>query len=343
MKPSCRTIKSWCLASLLCLSMLPPALAGEPVRVKLAMIAPKGSIFHRISQEMGEAFRSAEGPGSSFSVYADGSQGSEADVVRRMRIGQLNAAILSVIGLSEIDASAATLQKIPMLFRSVDEVEYVGRALRPAIEKRLQDKGFIVLLWAEAGWVRFFSKTPAMLPVDLKPRRMFAWAGDADQVDMMKNLGYQPVVLETADIVPGLQTGLIDTVPVTPIWALATQVDRLAPNMVDVKWAPIVGALIFNRTTWDGMTAASREALRRNAVLAGDELRAFAEQADAEAVAAMVKRGLRVHVLTAEAEAAWQRQAQQAYPLIRGHTVPAPIFDDALRLIDEYRRSAKRR
>jgi hypothetical protein len=75
---------------------------------------------------------------------------------------------------------------------------------------------------------------------------------------------------------------------------------------------------------------------------AGDELRAFAEQADAEAVAAMVKRGLRVQVLTAKVEAAWQRQAQQAYPLIRGHTVPAPIFDDALRLIDEYRRAAKR-
>jgi TRAP-type C4-dicarboxylate transport system substrate-binding protein len=181
-----------------------------------------------------------------------------------------------------------------------------------------------------------------MLPVDLKPRRMFAWAGDADQVDMMKSLGYQPVVLETADIVPGLQTGLIDTVPVTPIWALATQVDRLAPNMIDVKWAPIVGALIFNRTTWEGMTAASREALRRTAMQASDELRVFAEQADAEAVAAMVKRGLRVQVLTAEAEAAWQRQAQQAYPMIRGHTVPTPIFDEALRLVGEYRRLAKR-
>lgn len=332
--------KLW-LGCLIVLFFAPLAVAADPVRIKLAMVAPKGSIFHRVSQEMGEAFRNAEGPGSAFIIYPDGSQGGEADVVRRMRIGQLNAAMLTAVGLSEIDGSAAAMQNVPMLFRSVDEVEYAGAVLRPEIGRRFLDKGFVVLVWAEAGWVRFFSKQPASVPADLKVMRMWAWSGDAPQVEIMKTLGYRPVVLETADIVPGLQTGLIDTVPVTPFWALATQIDRLAPNMVDVKWAPIVGALVINRSTWDAMTQAGRDSLRHSALQAGAELRTFAESSDAEAIAAMEKRGLRVQHMTPETEVAWQRQAEQVYPLIRGHTVPAATFDEAVRLVGEYRRMEK--
>jgi hypothetical protein len=94
---------------------------------------------------------------------------------------------------------------MPMVFRSWEEIDFVGQTLRPAIERRFRDKGFVVALWAEAGWVRFFCKQSAVRPEDLKPRRMFAWAGDNEQVELMKGLGFRPVVLETADIIPGLQ------------------------------------------------------------------------------------------------------------------------------------------
>ena len=71
------------------------AVRADPVKIKLGTLAPKGSLYYRTLQEMGEAFRAAEGAGSSFTIYGDGSQGSEADVVRRMRIGQLNAAMMT--------------------------------------------------------------------------------------------------------------------------------------------------------------------------------------------------------------------------------------------------------
>jgi TRAP-type C4-dicarboxylate transport system substrate-binding protein len=315
----------------------PQVHAQDPVRVKVGTLAPKGSIYHRVLQEMGESFRAASGNGSAFTIYTDGSQGSEADVVRRMRIGQLNAAMMTVVGLTEIDASAGVLQKMPLLFRSWDEVEYLNQALRPEIERRFLEKGFVVILWAEAGWVRFFCKEPAALPSDLKARRMFAWAGDSEQVSMMKALGYRPVVLETADIIPGLQTGLIDTVPVTPSWALATQVDRLAPHMIDVRWAPIVGALVFTRKAWDAMTPAARDALRASAPRAAQALHEHQLRADAEAIAAMQKRGLQVLRPNPEQEAAWHELAQRTYPLIRGQSIPPATFDEALRLIASYR------
>jgi TRAP-type C4-dicarboxylate transport system substrate-binding protein len=321
------------------LAIAPPVPAEGPARIKLATLAPRGTVYHRALQEMGEAWRKAEGADATFIIYTDGAQGGEEDVVRRMRVGQLNAALMSGVGLSEIDQSVAALQTIPLAFRSHEELEHVTRVLQPRIEQRFREKGFEVLFWAEAGWVRFFTKEPAVHPDDFKTRRLFAWSGNNDHVEMTKAMGYRPVVLETADIVPGLQTGLIDTVPVTAMWALATQIDRLAPHMIELKWSPLMAAAVITRKAWDSMSPAGREALRQASARAGTELRAYQAHADDEAVEAMARRGLHVHRLTPETQAAWQQLAERAYPMIRGHTVPADTFDDVLRLVAEFRRN----
>jgi len=333
-----RILARACAAAALAPGAATVAFASDSLRIKMAMIAPKGSIFHRIALDIGEAFRAAQGPGSSFVVYPDGSQGGEADVVRRMRIGQLNSAMLTVIGLSEIDPATTALQQIPMLYRSNAEVAYVEQAMRADLDQKLGAQGFVAVMWSEAGWVRFFSRRPAVLPQDLKEQRIFVWAGDNHQVEAMKELGYRPVVLETADIVPSLQTGLIDAVPLTPLWALATQVDRIASHMVDVRWSPIVGALVFTRRAWEAMSPAAREAVMAAGSRAGAELRAYQERADAEAISAMEQRGLHVQHLNAAQEEAWRELARQSYPMLRGRTVPADAFDQALRLVDQYRR-----
>ena len=312
---------------------------AQAPRIKLGTLAPRGSTYHQALVEMGDAWRNAEGPAASFVVFTDGSQGGEADMVRRMRIGQLNAAFMSTIGLIEIDAGAGALQKMPLMFRSWEEVDAVGRRVRPLLEKRFAEKGFVVLFWAEAGWVRFFSKEAALQPADFKRMKMFAWAGDQEQIALMKTMGYQPVMLETADILPGLQTGLVNAVPVTAPWALATQVDVSAPHMLDIRWVPIVGAAVITRTAWEGLTPAGREALRNAAARAGERVRSQRDSLDESAVQAMRKRGLQVHALTPPLEAEWRRLAESAYPKIRGGMVPADMFDAAQDALVEYRRA----
>lgn len=334
-----KTLFAMVIAAAISLAGTMPASAGA-VRIKLGTLAPKGSIYHRTLQEMGEAWRQAEGPGATFVIYPDGAQGGEADMVRRMRVGQLNAAAISMVGLSNVERSAAALQVMPLVYRSWHEVEHVQTALRPALEKRLYDKGFVLLLWVEAGWVRFFTTAPGAHPDDFRQRKLFVWAGDNAEVEITKALGYRPVAIETADIFPGLQTGLIDTVPMTAMWALATQVDRLAPYMVDIKWAPILGAVVVTRKVWDEMSPAGRTALRTAAQKATLELRAYQARADDEAIEVMARRGLKVQRLTPELQAAWQALAHKAYPLVRGRTVPADTFDEVNRLLAEYRRNA---
>ena len=317
------------------------AQAAEAVRIRLGALAPRGTTWHRSLLEMGEKWRAAQGAGAEFIVYPGGSQGGEADMVRRMRVGQLNAAMLTVIGLAEIDDSVAALQKMPMVFRSWGELDYVREKLRPGLEKRFLDKGFVVLCWGDAGWVRFFSKEPALHPADYRKMKVFAWAGDNPQADIMKTLGYQPVVLEISDILPGLQTGMINMVPSTPFWALTLQFYNHASYMLEMDWAPMVGALIVTRKAWDAMSPAGRQALRDAGEAAGVELRAVSRREQEESVAAMRKRGLKVQPVTPELEAEWRRAAEQMYPMIRGKMVPAESFDEVQRLLKEYRAQAR--
>jgi TRAP-type C4-dicarboxylate transport system substrate-binding protein len=324
------------IAALL-LSTAVQALQAEPVKIRLGALAPRGTAWHRSLLEMGEKWRAAEGAGAEFVVYGGGSQGGEADMVRRMRVGQLNAAMLSIIGLSEIDPSVSVLQKMPLIFRSWDELDYVREKLRPTLEKRFQEAGFVVLCWGDAGWVRFFSKTPAARPDDFRRLKIFTWAGDAPQADIMKSLGYQPVVLEVSDILPGLQTGMINMVPTTPFWALTLQFYPHAPYMLELDWAPLVGAILVTRKTWDAMSSAGRQALTKAGAEAGLELRAVSRREHEESVAAMEKRGLKVQRLTPELDAEWRRAAEQMYPLVRGKMVPAEFFDEVQRLLREYR------
>ena len=308
-------------------------------QLRIGTVAPKNSLYHRQLMEVGEAWKTAQGGNAKFVVFPDGSQGGETEMARRMRIGQLQGALLSVVGLNEIEPSISALQSMPLLFKTWDEVDYVREKMRPAMEKKFSDKGFVVLAWGDAGWVRFFSKEPAFKPEDYVKMKFFAWGGEPEQQEIMKNLGYTPVPLETTDILPSVQTGMINVVPSTPYFALASQVYTMAPNMLEINWAPIVGALVITKKSWDGMSPEAQTALRAAGEKAGVQLRAKDRQEVDDAVDAMKKRGLVVNRPNAEQMRAWQELADKLYPRIRGTLVPAETFDEVFRHLKAYRAS----
>jgi TRAP-type C4-dicarboxylate transport system substrate-binding protein len=308
--------------------------------IKIASIAPNGSLYHRVLQEIGEAYRISQGPRARAIVYADSLQGTEADTVRRMRVGQLDGSMLSIVGLSQIDASVAALQFMPLMFRSWDEVDHVREQLRPELEAKLAARGFVVLMWGEAGWVQFFTREPITHPAQFKRTRIWAWGGHPAQVDIMKSLGFRPAALPIADILPGLETGLIDTVPVAPLWALIGQFDRVTGYMLPINWVPIVGATVFRKQRFDAMPPHVREAVMTAARAGGEKLRAHRTVQDEESIRAMQNRGLTVQTITPEIEQAWRDVAAAAWPQLRGSMVPADTFDKVQASLEAYRARA---
>src|SRR5438094_7851714 len=274
-------------------AVLPATLraAEKAVRINLGTLAPRGSSYRQSLQTMAEGWKQAPG-GARLVIYPDGTQGGETDMVRLMRVGSLHAGLLTAVGLAEIEPGVTGLQTLPMMFRNFDEFEFVNDQLRPMLEKRLAEKGFVVLFWVDAGWVRYFSKEPTLTPDDMKKRKVFVWAGNTAQVDIMKKHGYNPVPLETGDILPGLQTGLINMVPAPPLFALATQIDTRAPHMLELRWAPLVGACVIKKEAWEKIPAEARETMLKAAAEAGKEIRSNSRKESDDSVTAMKKRGL---------------------------------------------------
>ena len=309
--------------------------AQQPERIKLATLLPRGTSGHQALLEMAAKWRPA---GVTTTIYTDAAMGGEAETVRRMRVGQHQGAVLTAAGLLEIDRSAAALQITPMVFRSLDEVAYVRKNLRASLEKRFEEKGFVLLFLGDAGWVHFFSKKPVVRPDDMKKQKLFVLSSDSGQGDLIKTYGFQVVPLEYTDVLTGLQTGLIEAVPTVPFYALAGQFNLQAPYMLDMDYVPLIGGLVLTRKSWDALPAATQTLMRGAAEDAGAKITAQSHQEMQESVAAMQKRGLTVTKMTPQAEAEWRAIFENVNPKMRGTLMPAEVYDEVHRLVQEFRR-----
>ena len=310
--------------------------------IKMATLAPEGSAWHTILTEMGEKGMVASNGRVTLRLFPGGVAGDDADVVRKMRLGTLNAGLLTSVGIAEVDPTVYALQ-VPMMYRSYEEVEHVLGKMQPRIEGALVAKGFVVLHWADAGWVHFFSRNPVRVPDDLKKEKLFVWQGDSNAEELWKKAGFHPVPLPSTEISTALQTGLITALPASPQTAVVLQWFNHAKNMTDLKWALLLGATVIKKDVWDRIPADVRPALQQAAAEAGTRLRAEIRKSGVRDVEAMRKRGLNVVALDDAARKQWQGVMEGTYPQIRGRMVPADAFDEARRLRDEYRRTTPAR
>jgi len=223
------------------------------------------------------------------------------------------------------------------MFESYEELDYVRDRIAPKLEALTEKNGFKILNWADAGWVRFFTQTPAIRPADLKPMKIFTWEGDPTYLEAMKSMGYQPVALAATDMYTALQSGLINAFPTTPIAALSYQWFGLANHMTDVKWAPLVGALVISNSAWRALPDNLKPALLRTAQEAAIKGRSKVRPLEDQAIAAMKAHGLVVHAVPPDAVAEWEATARAGYKMIVGKAVPAPIVAEVQHLRDEYR------
>ena len=314
-------------------------LSARQARVKLATLAPKGTSFHLILQEMGQAWREAPDGGVRLTIFTDGTMGGEGDVVRRMGLGQLQAGLLTTSGLTEIDNSVSGLQNIPVAYKSYEEVEYVRDRLGPKYAEVLAAKGYVVLGWFDTGWVKIFSKEPIERPEDMRGGKVFIVPGSPGTMEIARSIGTQPVELEPTDVLVSLQTGLVNIAPAPPIYALAAQFYQPAPYMLDVNWLPLSGAIVMSQKSWDRLTEGQREVVKTSASAAGRKLTDRARIEMQESVDAMVKRGLKVQSIEGELLEEWTEFGLGLHPQIRGGVVPEAEFDEIMRLLAENRES----
>ena len=311
--------------------------ADKAVVLRLGTLAPRGTSYHKSLMVMREKWLQASGGTVRLTIFPDGTQGGESDMVGLMQTGNLDAGLLTAVGLADIERAVTALQNMPMAFRSLEEVDYLGTRLHAQLEQRLLAKGYVVLFWSDSGWVRFFSKARVEHPDDLRKLKVFTWASDTGGYDVWKAAGFNPVALETAGIAQGLMADTFNAIPMPPFFALAGQLHEQTKYMLELNWAPLVGAAVVRQKSWERIPAELRALLLKTAAEAGQQITASGRTESDSAVAAMVKRGLMVQKVTPPVEAEWRSVVDQITDHIRGRIVPAEMYDEAQRLLKDYR------
>ena len=330
-----RTVLGLTLALAALLACSAPARA-ETITIKLGTLAPDGSTWHLLLKELGEKWAVDSGGRVKMKIYAGGAQGNEGDVIRKMRIGQLQAGAVSVVGLRDID-SAPQAMATPCLIESDEELAYVYSKVTPVWEKKLGDKGFIVLAWGDTGWGRMFLKKEAHRPADVAGLKMFAWSGDPGAFEAWKAIGFQPVVVSSTDMVPSLSTGMIEGFATTPIMSMTARWYEQTKYMPDINWGRLGGATIMTIEAWQKVPSDCRAKLQADAREIGAKIDAKVSEMGVDSIEAMKANGLIVTKLTDAERAEWRALAEKSWPICREQVCLPADWDLVKASRDEFR------
>jgi TRAP-type transport system periplasmic protein len=298
------------LRAALCCLLLSFSLPAQTTIIRLGTLVPKGSRWHEILLNMGEEWKKASAGKIELKIYPGGEQGDEPEMVQKLRIKKLQAVALSGAGLSGIDPDVAALQ-IPMMLSSYEELDYVRDHISDRLEKGLAQRGFVVLNWGDAGWVRFFTKQPASHPDEIRRMKLCVLQGDTATFELYKANGFLPVSLAATDI----------------------------QNMLDIQFAQLVGATVISKDVWDKIPAPVQKEMMQSARTAGVALRDENRKSEANAIPLMQQFGLNVVHADPTAVAEWRQLSESIWPKLRGGVVPPDLFDQVKRLRDEYRKT----
>ncbi|MGD8841270.1 MAG: TRAP transporter substrate-binding protein DctP, partial [Gammaproteobacteria bacterium] len=250
LKPSLKLFAFACLA-------LAFGAGVQAKTLKIATLAPAGTSWMQEMQAGAELILERTEGRVKLKFYPGGVMGNDQSVHRKIRIGQLHGGAFTPTGLAGVDSSIQVLS-LPMLFRNLDEVDYVRERMDPVLKQEMSDSGFVILGITEGGFARILSRQPMQ---DLESlRRGKVWIPEGDRISQVvfEALGITPVSLPIGDVFTGLQTGLIDTVAVNPTSAIAFQWHTSTEYMTEVPITYLIGILAVSKKAFEELSGDDR-------------------------------------------------------------------------------------
>ena len=234
--------------------------ARAQTTLKIATLAPEGSSWMTQFHEWGKTVEEHTGGKIRVKFFAGGTAGDERDAVRKMRLGQLNGAAVTAIGLGLINSEVRVLE-LPMLINSYEELDFVRNKLDADLRKKFEDKGYVLLAWGDVGPVHIFSNTPIKGKADLAQLKLWAWVDDALVRELFHQLGVNGVPLGVPDVLPSLQTGLINACYGSPLSTLALQWYTKVKYMTSMHISQAIGATVITKKEFDTFDPATKKQL----------------------------------------------------------------------------------
>jgi len=311
--------------------------AVQAVEIKLATIAPDGSSWMRGMRAGGAEISERTNGRVTLKFYPGGVMGSDAQVLRKIRVGQLHGGAFTGSGLGDRYAGV-NLYGIPLLFRSLEEVDYVRERIDPVLAEGLEAAGFVSFGFVEGGFAQIMANEPISTVEDMRRRKVWNPEGDPIGVMVLEAMGLAPVVLPPTDVLTGLQTGLIDVVAASPVVALVLQWHTKVRYVTDLPVAYSVGILAIDGRAFSRLSTDDQSIVHDVMGRVISDLDAAAREDNRQAQQVLRDSGLEFVPVDPSDVPAWRTTIEGLYPALRTRDDIEPqVFDRLLDVLSRYR------
>ncbi len=314
------------------------AAAAVAVDIKIATVAPDGSRWMQQMRAGAEEVGARTAGRVAFKFYPGGVMGNDAQVLRKIRVGQLQGGAFTAGGLAE-RYGALNLYGIPLLLRSLDEIDAVRAELDPELAAGLERAGFVTFGFIEGGFANLLSNEPIRSVEDM--RRKKVWVPEGDQISfmVMEEMGLSPAALPVTDVLTGLQTGLIDVAFASPVAALVMQWHTKVKYITQLPVSYSMGVFAIDKKTFESLSAEDQQIVR---AVMGRHIEMLDREArdDNRRAAEVLQRSGLMTVTVDEADVeGWRKTIEGMYPKLRERSdIDSAMFDRLLAILADYRR-----
>ncbi len=267
---------------------------ANAITFKLASLLPEGTEWNKALQQMGADWQQITDGRVRIKIYPGGIAGGESDVIRKMRIGQIDMAVLSTTGMTGILPDTFAMN-IPFMLKTEEELDFIVQEVTPIFNDAILEKGFVVLTWSKSGWVNFFSKDPIVEPEDMMPMKFSGSVTQPELAEAFRNMGFNVISLDTPDVLMGLQSGMIESLYASPMLAASYQWFALADNMLDMKISPILGGIVITEKAWNKVPDMYKKDLIAAAMKMSESFYTESVSLEKKALNVMLDNGLRIN------------------------------------------------
>jgi len=312
-----------------------PAFAQEHT-LKIATLAPEGSMWMTLFHGWAKAMEDHSGGRLKVKFYAGGIAGDERDAVRKMRLGQINGAAVTAIGLGLIQSEVRVLE-LPMMVNNYDELDYIRTKLDGDFRKKFEEKGYVLLSWGDVGPVHIFSNSPIKSKADLAQTKLWAWVDDPIVRKLFEQLGANGVPLGVPDVLPSLQTGLINACYGSPLSVLALQWYTKVKYMTSMHITQAVGATVMVKKEFDKLSPDLQKIVLADSKDLQDKLLKQIREENTRSAAAIKQAGVQVVESPKEMVAQFEEQAKAIRPKLEPAVYSHEFREKVEKLLADYR------
>jgi TRAP-type C4-dicarboxylate transport system substrate-binding protein len=263
--------------------------------------------------------------------------GSEGDYLMKLRQDKIQAAIFTSIALNAVTPEVMALS-IPFLIRNNEELDVVLQEIRPTLNARIEEEGYINMALVKAGWVKIFSRSPVYTPGDLKRLKVGTSPDEPELLDAFRTMGFQMVRVSLTDVAQRLNSGMIDAIYQSPISVSAFQLYRVAKNMSTMNLAPFMGGVLMSKNAWARIPSQYQGPLLETVRQAGAEIENSFQRGEEEAVANMRQNGVVINQASPQQEEEWYREINRYLPeLINRNVFHRGMYERIQVILRNYR------